>query len=188
MSAASLILLTIGGLIINSIPELRIIDQTALLPVLAIWGAFNVVILFLVCMMSLQAPVRRAEERFVLDEPIGLFGADGGVSTGQIRDISLSGVAMMVDEDRPLVTEVGSYLRVYIKEVGFVPGRIVRQSGRFLALEFDLPRSLERDLLISKLFTSGLDTASTVSSAPAATIAILRSIVSVRSNESQIAN
>ena len=188
LSAASLILLTIGGLIINSIPELRIIDQTALLPVLAIWGAFNVVILFLVCMMSLQAPVRRAEERFVLAEPIGLFGADGGVSTGQIRDISLSGVAMMVDEDRPLVTEVGSYLRVYIKEVGFVPGRIVRQSGRFLALEFDLPRSLERDLLISKLFTSGLDTASAVSSAPAATIAILRSIVSVRSNESQIAN
>ena len=124
----------------------------------------------------------------MLDEPIGLFGADGSLSTGQIRDISLSGVAMMVDEDRPLVTEVGSYLRAYIKEVGFVPGRIVRQSSRFLALEFDLPRSLERDLLISKLFTCGLDTASAVSSAPAATIAILRSIISVRSNEMRITN
>ena len=188
LSAAGLILLTLGGLIINSVPELRVIDQTALLPVLAIWGAFNILILFLVCMMSLQAPIRRAEERFVLDEAVGLFGADGTVSTGQIRDISLSGVAIVVDEDRPLMTEVGSYIRVFIREVGFVPGRIVRQSSRFLALEFDLPKSIERDLLISKLFTCGLDTASAVGSTPAVTIAILRSIVSVRSNEMQIAN
>ena len=125
----------------------------------------------------------------MLDEAVGLFGADGTVSTGQIRDISLSGVAIVVDEDRPLMTEVGSHdIRVFIREVGFVPGRIVRQSSRFLALEFDLPKSIERDLLISKLFTCGLDTASAVGSTPAVTIAILRSIVSVRSNEMQIAN
>jgi cellulose synthase (UDP-forming) len=185
-SSAVLIFLTIGGLIVNTIPEQCVIDQTALLPVMAAWGAFNVTVLFLVCMMSLQAPARRAEERFVLDEPIGIFGADGMLSTGQIRDMSLSGVALMVDEDRPLVTEVGQYVRVFVKEVGFVPGRIVRQSNGFIAVEFDLAQSLERDLLISKLFTLGLNTATDVGSAPAATVAILGSIVSVRTNHPQV--
>jgi cellulose synthase (UDP-forming) len=185
-SSVALIFLTIGGLIVNSIPELRVIDQTALLPVMAAWGAFNVTVLFLVCMMSLQAPARRAEERFVLDEPIGIFGADGTLSTGQIRDISLSGVAIMVDEDRPLVTQVGQHARVFVREVGFVPGRIVRQSDRFIAVQFDLARSLERDLLISKLFTAGLNTATDVGSAPAATVAILGSIVSVRTYDPRV--
>jgi cellulose synthase (UDP-forming) len=185
-SSAVLIFLTIGGLIVNTVPEVRVIDQIALLPVMAAWGAFNVTVLFLVCMMSLQAPARRAEERFVLDEPVGIFGADGTLSTGQIRDMSLSGVAIIVDEERPLVTEVGQYVRVFVKEVGFVPARIVRQSNSFIAVEFDLAQSLERDLLIGKLFTLGLNTATDVGSAPAATVAILGSIVSVRTNNPQV--
>ena len=185
-SSASLIFLTVGGLIVNSVPELRIINETSLLPVMAAWGVFNVTVLFLVCMMSLQAPARRAEERFALDEPIGIFGSDGTVSTGQIRDISLSGAAIAVDEDRPLVTQVGEYARVFIKEVGFVPGQIVRRSDRFIAVQFDLPRSLERDLLIGKLFTLGLNTAASIGPTPAATVAILGSIVSVRTNNEQI--
>lgn len=180
-SAAALIFLTVGGLVINSIPELRVIDQTSLLPVMAIWGLINTTVLFLVCMMSLQAPALRSEERFTLDEAIGIFGADGNVSTGCIRDISLSGVAIVVDEDAEIVTQAGEFVRVFVREVGFVPGRVVRQNGRFLALQFDLPQSIERDLLISKLFTLGLNTAADVSSSPAATLAILGSILKVRS-------
>lgn len=184
--AAGLIFLMMGGLIFNSIPELRVIEQTSLLPVMAIWGAVNITVLFLVCMMSLQAPARRTEERFVLDEPIGLFGADGALATGQIRDISLSGVAIMIDADRPLVTQVGQYIRVFIKEVGFVPGCVVRQAGRFLALRLDLPQSIERELLISKLFTLGLNTADDASAVTGATITILRSIVAARLDDAQI--
>lgn len=184
-SALGLMLLTIGGLVVNSIPEVRVIDQASLLPVIAIWGVFNITILFLVCMMSLQAPVRRTEERFALDESIGIFGPDGILSTGEIRDISMSGVAFVVDEDRPMKTQVGQYLRVFIKEVGFVPGRIVRRAGRLIALQFDLPRSLERDLLISKLFTVGRNTA-VVDSTPTASLAMLASIVSVGSNKPQV--
>jgi cellulose synthase (UDP-forming) len=187
-SAAALILLTVGGLVINSIPELRVIDQTSLLPVMAIWGIINIIVLFLVCMMSLQAPARRSEERFALEESIGIFGASGDVSTGTIHDISLSGVAITVDADRDVVTQAGEFARVFIREVGFVPGRVVRQSGRFLALRFDLPQSIERDLLISKLFTVGLNTAADVTSSRVATIAILGSIVKVRSHRVQPEN
>jgi cellulose synthase (UDP-forming) len=143
-------------------------------------------VLFLVCMMSVQAPAHRSEERFAFDEPVGIFAANGALSTGRIRDISLSGAAIVVDADADVVTQVGEFARVFIREVGFVPGRVVRQTDRFLALHFDLPQSIERELLISKLFTLGLNTAHETSSAAAATIAILRSIVAVRSDSAPI--
>ena len=180
-TAAGLIFLTVGGLVLNSMPETQIIDRSSLLPVMVIWGVINVVVLFLVCMMSLQAPALRSEERFTLDEAIGIFGATGNVSTGYIRDMSLSGVAIAVDADAEIVTRVGDFVRVFIREVEFVPGRVVRQNDRFLAMQFDLPQSIERDLLISKLFTLGLNTTTDVTPTSPATLAILGSILKVRS-------
>jgi len=183
--AAGLIFATAGGLIINSIPEFHVIARTSLLPVMAIWGAINIVVLFLVCMLSLQARARRSEERFALDEPIWIFGASGALSTGRIRDISLSGIALTADIHRALVTQTGDFARAFIPEVGFVNGQVVRQAGRFLALKFDLPQSVERDLLISKLFTLGHNTVDEFSQARLATIAILSSIFRVRSDKEQ---
>ncbi len=55
-------------------------------------------------MMSLQAPVRRGEERFSLDEPIWIFAANGTLSTGRTTNISLSGAALIADQDRTLAT------------------------------------------------------------------------------------
>jgi cellulose synthase (UDP-forming) len=174
---AGLIALTIGGLLINTSPEWHIVSQQSLLPMVAIWGAINVVVLFLVGMMSLQAPARRTEERFELDEPIWIFGASGALSTGRTRDISLSGVAIGVDRDRALVTQLGESVRVFIAEVGFVNGSIARQSEQFVAVRFALQPSIERDLLISKLFTLGLDTTDVQASVGSVTVAMLSSIV-----------
>ena len=154
-TSASLMVLTIVGLIINALPEWRIIGQSGLLPIVAFWGAINVIVLFLVCMMSLQAPVRRGEERFSLDEPISIFAASGALSTGRIKNISLSGAAVIADLDRALVSKVGENVRVFIAEVGFVAATVVRHRGQFLAVRFNLPPCIERDLLIRKLFTAG---------------------------------
>ena len=145
-TAASLMVLTTIGLVINAVPEWRIIGQSGLLPIVACWGAINIVVLFLVCMMALQSPVRRGEERFSLDEPIWIFAASGALSTGRIKDISLSGVAIVADEGRALQSKIGEQVRVFITEVGFVAATVVRQAGRFLAAHFDLPPSVERDL------------------------------------------
>ena len=168
--------LTILGLVINALPEWRIIGQTGLLPIVAFWGAINIVVLFLVCMMSLQAPVRRGEERFSLDEPIWIFAASGALSTGRIKNISLSGAAIIADEDRALVSKVGENVRVFIAEVGFVAATVVRQAGRFLAVHFNLPPCVERDLLIRKLFTAGLDATTVNASAFSSIGAMLMSI------------
>jgi cellulose synthase (UDP-forming) len=182
--SAGLMFMTAVGLLMNSIPEWHIIARTSLLPVMAIWGGLNIVVLFLVCMMALQAPVLRSEERFTLDEPAWLFGPSGALSTGRIHDISLSGIAIRADNDRAMVAEVGDFARVFVPEVGFVNGQVVRQVGRFLALKFDLPQGVERDLLISKLFTLGHNTMQDVATAPRATVAMLTSIFRVRSDRS----
>ena len=130
-------------------------------------------------MMSLQAPVHRGEERFNLDEPISIFAASGALSTGRIKDISLSGVAIVADENRAIASKIGEPARVFITEVGFVAATMVRQAGRLLAFQFNLPPCVERDLLIRKLFTAGLDATAVNASAFSSTGALLMSIWSV---------
>jgi cellulose synthase (UDP-forming) len=179
-TAASLLGLTIFGLIINTIPEWRIVETAHMLPVVAIWSAINIVVLFLVCMMSLQAPMRRGEERFELDEPIWIVGRNGSISGGRIQDISLSGVGLAGDGNQALAALAGERVRVFITEVGFVAGIVARQRGQFLGVQFDLPPSVERDLLIRKMFTGGLDTTAVVTSAWSATGAMLKSIWQMR--------
>jgi cellulose synthase (UDP-forming) len=169
-------MLTILGLVISSQPEWRIIGEAGLLPIVACWAVINIVVLFLVCMMSLQAPVRRGEERFRLDEPVWIFAANGALSTRRIKDISLSGIAIVADENRALATNAGERARVFIAEVGFVAATVVRQAGRFLAVHFDLPPCIERDLLVRNLFTAGLDATTVNASALSSTGAMLMSI------------
>jgi len=179
-ASATLMVLTTGGLMINVIPEWRIVTQTALLPMVAIWGVINIIVLILVCMMSLQAPMHRGEERFALDEPVSIFDAKGQLGLARIKDLSLSGIGIILDEGRPLAVDPGERLRIFIQEVGFVTGEVVRHAGRFLGVHFDLPLSAERDLLIRKLFTAGLDTASVTASLFSVTIGMLKSIWAAR--------
>jgi cellulose synthase (UDP-forming) len=185
-TAASLMAATILGLVINAHTEWRIIGQAGLLPMVACWAAINIVVLFLVCMMSLQAPVRRGEERFKLGEPISIFAANGALSTGRIKDISLTGAAITADENLALATKAGEMARVFIAEVGFVKAAVVRQKGRFLAVHFDLPPSVERDLLIRKLFTAGLDATTVTATALSSTGAMLLSIWSAGSRRPKV--
>ncbi len=173
-TALSLMGLTVIGLYINAVPDWRIVAQTGLLPMVALWSSINVVVLFLICMLSLQAPIRRAEERFEIDEPAWVVGAAGTISTGRIKDVSLSGIAIGLE--RSVNTKLGERLRVFITEVGFVAGTTVRLNENLLGIRFDLPPSIERDLLIRKLFTAGRDTTNVSVSAWSVTGALFKSI------------
>lgn len=175
-AAATLMILTVGGLIINTIPEWRIVSQPALVPMVAFWAGLNIVILLLVCMISLQTVIRRSEERFNLNEVIWILAADGTASTGRIKDISLSGIGVVVDPESACTARIGELVRVFLAEVGFVEGTTVRQADDFIGIQFNLEPSIERDLMIRKLFTSGRDNSIVDASAFSATMAILKSI------------
>jgi len=179
-TAAGLIGLNVLGLIVNTIPEWRIVESADVLLVVAFWSAINLVVLFLVCMLSLQAPMRRSEQRLELDEPIWVIGPSGIISAGRMRDISLSGTGLEADDDRILSARLGDPVRVFITEVGFIAGTVVRQTGQFLGVQFSLPASVERDLLIRKLYTAGLDAANVTVSGWTATRDMLMSIWAMR--------
>ena len=65
---------------------------------------------------------------------------------------------------------------MFITEVGFVAATVVRYTGGLLAVRFNLPPGVERDLLIRKLFTAGLDATTVNASAFSSTRALLMSI------------
>lgn len=180
--SASLMVLTVLGLVINTIPEFQIIHDSGLLPTVAFWSAVNIVTLFLVCMMSLQTPLRRVEERFPIREPIAFFDLSGAFSTGETQNVSLSGVAINANSDRDLRVRIGERLNVHISEVGFIVGRVVRRNGCFFSVNFELRQSIERDLLIRKLFTSGMAATEVQASAWSATGAVLSTIWSNRAS------
>jgi hypothetical protein len=52
---------------------------------------------------------------------------------GYIEDISLSGVD---HTERALAADMGEPVPVFIREVGFVDGLMVRRTGRFLGVQF----------------------------------------------------
>ncbi len=178
--ASGLMGLTIFGLIINTFAEWRIIENPDVLPVVAIWSVINAVVLFLVCMLSLQAPIRRAEERMEIEEPVWIVCTNGTIAAGRSKDIALSGIALSQDGDPASVPSVGETVRVFIIEVGFIAGTVVRSAESRLAIQFHLMASVERDLLIRKLFTAGLDTTHVSASPWTATREMLRAIWGMR--------
>jgi len=180
-TAATLMGLTAAGIIVNVLPEWRIIPESALIPVVAIWAAYNIVVLFLVCMLSLQGAGKRVEERFACDEPVWIVGPGNARRMGRLQDISLSGAGLLSKPDETIAGQVGRGLNVFVAEVGFIPGRIVRQDQHFLGVSFALEPGVERDLLIRKLFTSGLIATTVSASAWSATTAVLKSVWSTPS-------
>jgi cellulose synthase (UDP-forming) len=175
-SAAILMFLTAIGILINAIPEWRIIPPTALIPVVAAWSAYNILLLFLVCMLALQAREQRGEERFTSDEPVWIIGPGGTRTQMRLKDISLSGAGLLPVPGGSIDTKGGEAVQMFIPEVGYIPGRIARHSGQLVGIHFELGPSLERDLLIRKLFTSGLVATTVSTSAWSTTAALLESI------------
>jgi hypothetical protein len=169
-------------MIINALPEWRIITQSALIPVVAGWGIVNATILFIVCMMSLQVPVRRAEERFTIDEPISFRDASGTSWPGRSKDMSLSGICIELEGDGERAVQTSGNICVFIAEVGCVAATVVRERGRVLGLRFAPLPPVQRELLTRKLFTSGRDTTAVTTSAWQATLAMLGSIAWTRSS------
>jgi cellulose synthase (UDP-forming) len=176
-TAATLIALTVIGIVVNMDPESRIISEAALIPVVATWSAYNILILFLVCMLSLQGTVRRNEERFASNDPVWLTEPGREGRLGRMIDVSLSGASIAVVDDAPVESDANPVLKVFIPEVGILSARVVRRTAGRIAIAFDPANGLERDLLIRKLFTGLVpEEAASPPSAWSVTTEIVRSI------------
>ncbi|MEL6915492.1 MAG: glycosyltransferase [Pseudomonadota bacterium] len=118
--------LTSLGLSINASASLQIVPFSHLIPIVTFWALLNTVVLLLVAKIATSPPARRTEERFRLEEPVGLTTEQWSADAHCV-DMSLTGALLEVDG--PLGLEAGDWIGVDIADVGLVPSRIVRQVG-----------------------------------------------------------
>lgn len=154
--ALGLILATGAGLFLNAGFATRIVGAGELLPVVAFWSVFNMLILLIVMTMAVPRPSFRTEERFPLDEPCRIL-AESQTIAGGILNMSLSG--MLVAPDGPWdALDEGNWVGVEVADVGIIPARIRRfatiDGQRAIGLETHLPSGPRRDALIRKLFAN----------------------------------
>jgi cellulose synthase (UDP-forming) len=159
LACATLMIATLTGLVINAIPDTRIVAQGALVPMVAFWGLINIVVLFLAAMLCLGRPALRAEERFALDDQVAVWRRDARHATiTRGLDISVSGIALAEIGAVGGGVTVGEPVRVRLRGVGSIDGRVARSHGGRIGIAFDGTDSAARDRLIVRLFTAGLNT------------------------------
>ena len=172
VASLALMLATLAGLVINAHPDTRIVAQGALVPMVAFWAGLNVVVLLLVAMLCLGRPVLRAEERFAFTEPVAVWrrhAREASIARG--IDCSLSGIALAGEG-----VAVGEAVRVRIRGVGSIDGRVARVAPGRIGIAFDGADSAARDRLITRLFTEGRSNQVAAVPVLAATRALLASI------------
>lgn len=153
LACTALMIATLAGLVINAVPDTRIVMQGALVPMVAFWGLVNVVVLFLAAMLCLGRPAMRAEERFPLDEPVAIWRRDArAVALARGIDISVSGIALAGEG-----VAVGERVAVRLRGIGSIDGRVARAQGGRIGIALDATDSPARDRLIVRLFTRGLN-------------------------------
>lgn len=152
-----LMFLTGLGLLMNADFNTKIVESTALIPVVAAWAVYNMIVLSIVATIAVAPPMLRTEERFDLPETVRIETRDT-VWAADIRDISLSGLRLTLHDDFPdKVPSTGDWVAVGIAGVGRVPALVRRSDGADLGLQMHHAEEASRHALIRKLFAAGID-------------------------------
>lgn len=171
-----LILLTAAGVVVNARPEWRIVEQAALVPMVGFWCFVNIILLLFVCMMCLQLPARRGEERFPLREPVRLRRPGGELTMIVPQgDLSLSGLGAFLPADQQLGQ--GERIVVELPRVGAIEGVVAYTRGRRLGLRFVDVGEAPRDRLIESIYASGFIQPMEAASVAEVTVAMLRRLL-----------
>jgi cellulose synthase (UDP-forming) len=145
--------LTIAGLILNTVPEWQPLNERSFFPVAAAWSLLNLVVLFIVLLICVQVPQRRAEERFDTDEPARLVAAGRSWRT-RLRSLSLGGARIETAGALALPPlPLGSDVTVILRGAGALPATVIARTGGDMRLAFATFASDQREALICKLFT-----------------------------------
>ncbi|WP_439577549.1 glycosyltransferase [Elioraea sp.] len=149
--AGLLIVATTVGLVLNAVPDWRIVERAALIPVVAGWSVANAVVLLLVVVLAISRPPQRDEERFAMgDEPAAVV--IGGTRRGGVLvDLSLTGALLRADG--PCPARGDDRVTVEITGVPAIEASVVGLRPAGIALRFDAPDEAAREALIRRLFS-----------------------------------
>lgn len=145
-----LIFLTLGGILLSAMQG-PLGDTPAQIEAMNLfWSLYNIVTLFLACMICIERPRYAGEERFQADEPTVVAVGEGRLDA-RLRDLSITGALVELADAAQLAGE--ARVAVLMDGVGWVPSRVVRaEEGGLLHLQFDAPAE-QRDAITRKLFS-----------------------------------
>jgi cellulose synthase (UDP-forming) len=149
--AAAVIAATLVGLLLNAVPEWRIVERSALIPVVAGWSIVNAVILLLVMVMAIPRPSGRVEERFGMGGEPAALRAGGTRLPVALVDLSLTGALV-----RPVAASSlrpGERVAVEIAEVPPLEATVVGVRGAGIGLRLEAVSEPARAALIRRLFS-----------------------------------
>ncbi|SDE60504.1 glycosyltransferase family 2 protein [Belnapia rosea] len=146
-----LIVLTLGGILLSAV-EGPIGSTPAHIEAMNLfWSVYNICTLLVACLICVERPRFRREERFDTDEPSQIVATGGIRRNARIRDLSILGCRLEVSDSGKLTENLGVY--VLIQDVGYVPARVVTlRDGRYLHVEFNASPE-QREAITRKLFS-----------------------------------
>jgi cellulose synthase (UDP-forming) len=152
LAFAGMALATILGIALN-VSQYSPLYGTDGYEVNVFWSLFNIAVLVIACVVCIELPKRRAQERFQSDETATLRLSNGMQTACEVRDISLGGANLAVPLGRLRADDRG--VLVFADGVE-APFAIVRNLEGGLAVRFSDDDATRR-ALIAKLFTGGYD-------------------------------
>jgi len=142
--ATALFVLTVGGALINTSYQLRLIQSDVFFPVGAFWALVNGAILFLVVLLSIEKPRHRTEERFHIDQPGLCSNVDVSLDC-RIADISISGARLSFTGDSPF--HQGGDVSLNVPDVGRIDARVAWSAGHEIGVQFRTSATARAKLL-----------------------------------------
>lgn len=153
IAAGTMMVLTLIGLVLNLIPEYRIITHVEFFNYVVFWGSLNIFLLAFALLLCYDVPRRRQEERFPVQETI-LFHGKPAI----LEELSLTGGKIHLSAEEQNVP-VGSSVSLEIPEItGKVTGIALGldENWHFILRFTDLLPKQREDIIV-KLFTGKYD-------------------------------
>lgn len=139
---------TLLGLVRNLVPELQTLRQKEFFPYALGWSVVNIVMLTIAALICFDAPRKRKEERFSIDEPTTLDGRPV-----VIADISLGGARIRHDAGKR-IADRGARVSIPVADVREpLESEVKNSNPRELMAAFTGMSDAQREDLIVKLFT-----------------------------------
>jgi cellulose synthase (UDP-forming) len=133
------------------VPEWRIVERSALIPVVAGWSVANAVILLLVMVMAIPRPSGRLEERFEMGGEPATLTVGGVALPVALVDLSLTGALLEPQAAAPI--RRGERVVVAIAEVPPLEATVAGLRAGRIGLRFDAVQGPARAALIRRLFS-----------------------------------
>lgn len=113
------------------------------------WSLYNCLVLFIACMICVEQPRFRSEERFIADEQVTLIDSGGTCWPGRMRDISIVGARLEMEASPPLAEPL-----LLLRGAGLpdIPVTVRRSGPGVVNLAFEAS-SFEREAIIRKIFS-----------------------------------